>query len=222
MAESLEAVIFDLDGTLLDTLEDLADSMNAVLSARGYPPHPVEAYRFFVGEGVEMLVRRALLEAEGDRDDEVARCVERMRSEYSSRWADKTRPYDGIDDLLHDLADAGIPKAVLSNKPEDFTLLTVGRLLRGHVFVSVRGQREDTPAKPDPAGALAIAEELGLEPAQVLYVGDTATDMQTASRAGMYAVGVSWGFRSVQELVDHGACMIVDRPAQLMNFFTHG
>jgi phosphoglycolate phosphatase len=210
-----DAALFDLDGTLLDTLEDLADSMNAVLAARGLPVHPSDAYRYFVGDGVGNLVRRALPEASRD-EATVPRIAAEMRRAYRERWDAKTKPYDGIEEMLEGLRAAGVRLAVLSNKPEDFTILCVEKMLDAGRFEIIRGARDGVPRKPDPIGAVEIAAAMDLPPGRFLYVGDTNTDMQTAVAAGMYAVGVSWGFRPAEELRENGAQTIVDRPADVV------
>jgi phosphoglycolate phosphatase len=208
-------VVFDLDGTLLDSLEDLAESMNQVLEGLGFPVHPVPAYRYFVGEGLEVLARRVLPEAACDQDT-LARVVAAMRRVYGGRWDRKTRPYPGVPELLEELRVRGLRRAVLSNKPDDFTRLAVERLLAPHLFDVVQGMRPGTPPKPDPTGALAVAARLGVAPASCLYLGDTATDMQTACRAGMYPVGALWGFRTRAELEESGARTVVERPAEVL------
>lgn len=210
-----KAVLFDLDGTLLDSLEDLADSMNAVLHRQRYPEHPVEAYKYFVGDGIEALARRALPEAHRD-EEAIAACVREMRQEYGNRWDKKTRPYPGIPELLDELSRRGVKMTVFSNKPDETTRVMVARLLPRWRFERVRGERPGTPRKPDPAGALEIARELGLSPEEFLYVGDTDTDMKTALAAGMFPVGVLWGFRDAGELEAHGARAIIKRPLDLL------
>lgn len=210
-----DAVIFDLDGTLLDTLADLADSMNHVLERRGLPPHALAAYKRFVGDGIENLVLRALPE-EMRTQDTIAGCLVEMRSEYGRRWADKTRPYDGIPALLDALVARGLKLAVLSNKPNDFTQLTVARLLPVWRFEAVVGLRAGAPRKPDPSSALQIVDALALPPQRFLYVGDTDTDMKTARAAGMYAVGALWGFRTAAELSANGAQSLIGRPEELL------
>lgn len=211
----LRAVVFDLDGTLLDSLEDLADSMNQVLTREGLPVHPVDAFRYFVGDGMEMLVRRAL---PPDRVDPptVARTLAAMRAEYDRRCADKTRPYPGIPELLDALTRRAVPFAVFSNKPHDAAVDLVGRLLGRWRFAAVLGARPGFPAKPDPAGALETAALLGVAPAQCLYLGDTGTDMRTARAAGMWAVGALWGFRSDAELREAGALTLAAAPADVL------
>lgn len=209
------AVVFDLDGTLLDSLEDLAESMNQALESLGFAPHPAPAYKYFVGEGMEVLARRVLPKAAHDPDT-LARTVAAMRQVYGRRWDLKTRPYAGVPELLAALQARGLRRAVLSNKPDDFTRLTVERLLAPYAFDLVQGVGPGTPPKPDPAGAQAVAARLGVAPAACLYLGDTATDMQTACRAGMYAVGALWGFRTRDELEDNGARAVVERPAEVL------
>jgi phosphoglycolate phosphatase len=206
-----------LDGTLLDTLEDLADSMNEALSEAQLPTHPVDSYRTFVGDGVVALVRRALPDEKRADEDFVARMVEKMRSEYTRRWDAKTRPYDGVPELLAGLEDKKIPKAVLSNKPHDFTQLCVKRLLPEWRFDAVLGVSNDVPPKPDATGVRRITEQLGLRPAEFLYLGDTDTDMNTAVAAGMYPVGAGWGFRSPEELLGNGAAVVVSRPQDVLS-----
>ena len=209
------AVMFDLDGTLLDTLEDLADSMNLALGQLGCPPRPPEEFKTIVGDGVVVMAQRSLPQ---DRQDEatVARCVALMRAEYGTRWADKTHPYAGIPELLDALAGRGIRMAVVSNKPDDFTRLCVGRLLPRWRFDAVIGMSLATPAKPNPKGVLGIAASLGLAPADFLYLGDTNTDMRTAVAAGMFPVGALWGFRSAEELLASGAKVLIGKPGDLL------
>ena len=211
----IKAVLFDLDGTLLDTLTDLAESMNAVLARLGLPGHPRDAYRYFVGEGVEVLARRALPE-ESRRQEMIRRCADEMRIEYQGRWAETSRPYPGIPELLDSLASLGLSLTILSNKPDDFTRLAVNRFLPGWPWQEVRGERAGTPRKPDPSGALVIAGKLGLAPGQFLYLGDTNIDMRTAITAGMYPVGVLWGFRTRTELEEAGAKTLLHHPLDLL------
>jgi phosphoglycolate phosphatase len=209
------AVIFDLDGTLLDTLDDIADSANKVLTGRGLPPHPVDDYRFFVGDGVKKLVERIL--PPGERSESlVEKCLLEMREEYGRNWNVKTRPYDGIPELLASLEDLGLKRAVLSNKPDELTQVCVAELLSVWTFDAVAGHSELTPHKPHPAGAEALAHRLEVEPAEIVLVGDSDIDMKTAVNAGMYPAGATWGFRPREELVAAGARALLDRPADLL------
>ena len=210
-----KAVLFDLDGTLLDTLDDLADSMNQVLADMGYPQHRTEDYRYFVGDGMEMLVSRAL-PPEARKGHVVARGLAAMEAEYGRRWSCTTRPYAGVPAMLDELQSRQTLMAILSNKPEDFTRLTVSTLLKSWSFDAVCGARPGVPKKPDPAAALEIAARLRVRPSECLYLGDTATDMKTACRAGMYAVGALWGFRGAAELEAGGAQALVEGPADFL------
>lgn len=212
-----KAVLFDLDGTLLDTLDDLADSTNAALAELGLPGHPVEAYKQFVGDGLENLVRRAMRQESLDKTL-LVRGIELARHEYAGRWAVKTRPYAGIPDLLTGLSRRGIPMAVFSNKPDEFTQSCIARLLPDWQFQAVQGANAELPRKPDPRGALAIAARMGIAPSQVLYLGDTNTDMQTAVAAGMFAVGALWGFRTAEELLATGAAVLAKTPTEVLGW----
>ena len=215
-----KAVLFDLDGTLLDTLEDLADSMNAALSGLGFPLHPVSSYKDFVGEGVEFLAYSALPE-KNRNEATLAECIKRMRQEYGLRWDHKTKPYSGIPELLTELEKRGIRKAILSNKPDDFTKKVAGKFLKDWSFETVLGSQTNFPKKPDPVAALSIAESMKFQPMEFLYLGDTKIDMLTAVAAGMFPVGALWGFRSRQELAESGGKKLIQKPQELLEFFHH-
>jgi phosphoglycolate phosphatase len=210
------AVIFDLDGTLADTLKDLADATNWALAQFNLPPHPLESYRYLVGEGRTQLCRRALPQDRQELTDELARL---MTEYYGQHCFDYSRPYPGIPDLLKKLTARGIRLTVLSNKPQPFVELTMKKLFGEFHFDIILGDKPDMPRKPDPAGAILIAQHLGLAPEIIAYVGDTSIDMQTANRAGMPAIGVSWGFRDREELIEHGAKFIVDTPEELLKIW---
>lgn len=212
---SPRAVLFDLDGTLLDTIDDLADSMNAALSLRGMPIHSANAYKSFIGDGIEMLARRAL--PLDDRDAAtVLGVVKDMRREYSSRWNAKTRPYPGVPELLDGLVLRELKLAIFSNKPHDFTQRIAAHLLDRWPFDPVIGAQQGMPKKPDPAQALRIAKEHGIAPERWLYLGDSGVDMETAVAAGMIPVGVLWGFRDADELRSHGARTLIEHPEHLL------
>lgn len=217
----IQAVLFDLDGTLLDTLTDLAAAMNSVLARLNLPTHPLDAYRYFVGDGMETLAWRVLPE-ESRTPSMVAHCAEAMRDEYHDHWAVASKPYQGIPELLDALADRGVTLTILSNKPEDFTTMMVNHFLSPWPWRLVRGARPDCPKKPDPAGALAIAETLALAPAQFLYLGDTNTDMRTAIACGMYPIGALWGFRTRRELMESGAQALLQHPMEMLTIDTVG
>ncbi len=209
-----QAVIFDLDGTLLDTLEDIADSLNRVFAEAGLPTHPVAAYRYFVGSGAEELAWRALPEEARTRE-RITGLVAGFQTEYRSGWNIKTRPYPGIEGMLQRLRDNRVPTAVFSNKPQEFTRLAVEEYFPGYPFSAVIGQRDGVPLKPDPAGAEEIGKIFSLPAEEIIFLGDTGVDMETARRAGNFPVGASWGFRPVEELEKSGAGAIIDRPEEI-------
>ena len=212
-----EAVLFDLDGTLLDSIEDLTDSMNIVLDGFGFPGHDVATCKHFVGDGVEIFALRAL--PENHRDEAtVAQCAAEMRAEYRKRWSLKTRPYDGIPELLDDLTLRNLKLAVLSNKPEESTREMVAELLSKWRFFPVAGARPSVPKKPDPTLAIEISQQLRLPADKFLYLGDTGTDMKTARGAGMFPVGALWGFRTAEELKDTGAKVLAAHPSEVLQF----
>jgi phosphoglycolate phosphatase len=204
---------------LLDTLADLANSMNAVLTRFGFPTHPTDSYRYFIGEGADCLVRRALPKNHLD-DETVSKSMAAVQDEYSKHWADNTKPYPGIPELLSALQGRKIPMAVLSNKPDNFTRIMVEKLLPDWSFRIVRGAKPPMPKKPDPAATLQITRELQTPPHRFLYLGDTNTDMLTANAAGMYAVGALWGFRTAEELNASGAKTLVEKPQDVLKFFS--
>ncbi|WP_310601306.1 HAD-IA family hydrolase [Desulfobulbus sp.] len=209
------AVLFDLDGTLLDTLDDLASAANQVLADRGWPSHPVDAYRHFVGDGLRSLVER-MLPADRRDAETVSAAVAAFQETYARTWDRRSAPYPGIADLLDRLSAGGVRMSVLSNKPDAFTRLCVERLLPRWHFEPLLGQRQGVPKKPDPAAALEIARLLQLDPSRILYVGDSGVDMRTAHAAGMDAAGVLWGFRDRAELVRTGAKHLAARPEDLL------
>ncbi len=214
--KSFKAVLFDLDGTLLDTLEDLGDSMNAVLASRGYPTHPLAEYRYFVGDGVEMLVRRAVPESAGGNQPIIRACMAEMRDEYSKRWQNKSKPYPGIPELLDWLTGRDVLLTILSNKPDAFVHEIARHFFGKWRFAAAQGALPDVPRKPDPSAALAISRIVGAPPASFLYLGDTNTDMQTANAAGMFPVGALWGFRPEAELREAGARFLAAAPQDLL------
>lgn len=210
---SVAAIIFDLDGTLLDSLQDVADAGNAALEEHGFAAHPASAYRFFLGEGMETLARRAL--PRGVDEDVAAGVCARLREIYADNWSRRTVPYPGVRAMLSGLAAKGLPLAVLSNKPHELT-----RLVTRHYFPEVFAHAQGSPpggrAKPDPALALEAARLLGAPPERVFFVGDSGVDMDTATAAGMTPVGALWGFRPREELLAHGARLLLPSPEDLL------
>jgi len=212
-----QAAVFDLDGTLLNTLADIADAMNAALERMGFPGHGTTAYRYLTGDGVRALAERSV--PEGAKDEgTVAACIREFRSEYADRWGTKTRAYPGITGLLTELARRRVKLSVLSNKLDDFTRQAVRDFLSGFDFSIVIGAKPDLPPKPDPAGALLIARELRISPVHIIFLGDTGVDMMTAVRAGMFPVGALWGFRDEKELRENGAKAVIGTPGDLLEF----
>ena len=210
-----DGILFDLDGTLADTLEDLADAMNRVLRGEGLPEHGYAECRRMIGYGIRQLVSAAL-PAERRDAPTVDRCFALMMADYSQHSLVKTHLYADVPEVLTALRAAGLKLAVLSNKADEPTQRIVAALFADGVFDAVAGARTDVPLKPDPAGALLIAASLGLEPGRMLYVGDSPTDMRTALAAGMTPVGVSWGFRTRDELLEAGASALLDHPRELL------
>ncbi|WP_163864259.1 HAD family hydrolase [Myxococcus eversor] len=209
----LRAVFFDLDGTLVDSLGDIADAMNHALAHHGLPTHQEPAYRRFVGEGVRELARRAV---PAGREDLAAPVLETYRAYYDEHLFDRTASYPGIPALLATLAEQQVVMGVLSNKSDSFVKRLVERLLPGVAFARVYGERPGVPRKPDPTAVLGMAAELELVPGVCGFVGDTAVDMETARAAGMYGVGVTWGFRDAEELHAHGARAVATTADELL------
>ncbi|HVC93599.1 MAG TPA: HAD family hydrolase [Pirellulales bacterium] len=210
------AIVFDLDGTLLDSLADIGETANSVLARLGFPVHALGEYRRFVGEGVAVLFHRAL--AAGRRTDEIiAHCISEFQIAYGRNWNVHTKPYMGIPELLDSLAERGLKMAVLSNKPHEFARRCVEHYFPAR-FEVVFGERDGVPRKPDPAAAFEIAQRLGIAAREFVYVGDSAVDMETALNAGMRPIGAAWGFRSVDELNAAGAGAIISQPLELLSF----
>ena len=210
------AVIFDLDGTLLDTLADIAYSINSTLERHGLPVHPVDSFRRMVGSGFRNTVEMAV--AGGPFEDH----IDALASEASRAYADdpvsRTRFYDGIEQLLDALRNQGIPFAVLSNKPDYLVQILAREFFAGHGFTHICGHRDGLPRKPDPTTALHLAGVLGCDPSEVLFLGDTDIDMMTARNAGMKAIGAAWGFRDSEELVAAGAEAVLSCPEEVMAY----
>lgn len=210
-------VIFDLDGTLLNTIADLATATNQALKHYGYPIHEVDAYRFFVGNGINKLFERAL--PEGERTEEnILKIRSRFVPYYDVHNADLSRPYPGITELLHALQQQGIMIAVASNKYQAATRKLIAHYFSEINFVEVLGQREGIPAKPDPCIVHDIIAKAGVKQEEVLYVGDSNVDMQTAHNAGVTAVGVAWGFRPRAELEALHPAYILEEAEELLQY----
>jgi phosphoglycolate phosphatase len=213
-----KGVIFDLDGTLVNSLEDIADSMNTVLQKFNFPVHDVQTYKQFVGHGIRNLIIKALPEAERN-EASIEKCQNLMLDTYRTNCLNKTRPYDGITELLDTLTSRNLKLAVFSNKTDEFTKKVVQALLPKWRFEAVIGLSNEAHKKPNPSIALQISRMFDLNPDEIIYAGDSAVDMQTANNAGMYAVGVLWGFREKEELLSSGARYLLDHPLDLLKIF---
>ena len=210
-----KGVIFDLDGTLVNSLEDIADSMNLVLRKYGFSTHNLQAYKYFVGNGIRNLVREALPEVFREKKS-IARCFDLMMEEYRNNCLNKTHPYEGIVDLLNELTIRELKLAIFSNKADDLTQKVVGHLLANWNFEVIMGANPEIPRKPNPSGAFLISRKLGVNPEDLIFVGDSDVDMKTANKAGMLAVGALWGFRTKAELTDNGAKYLLKHPLELI------
>lgn len=210
-----KAIVFDLDGTLLDTLEDIAISANFALKTLGFKEEEVAKYRYFVGEGVIKLFEN-IFAASPQRDEVIARAVSLFESHYAKQFYQNTQLYEGVSKMLTFFQKRGFKMAILSNKPDSFTKMCVLKYLRTWEFEAVFGAREGIPKKPHPQGALDLAEVLHVKPEACYYLGDTMIDMQTAMRAGMIPIGALWGFRDEDELRLHGAQFLAKTPSEVI------
>lgn len=210
-------VIFDLDGTLLDTIADLASATNHALIQLGYPTHETETICTFVGNGINKLLERAL-PAEEQTEENVIRMRSHFVPYYDAHNADLSRPYPGIEALLQDLQNQGTGIAVASNKYQEATVKLVKHYFPNIEFAEILGQREGIPVKPDPTIVFDILQKTSIKKEDVIYVGDSGVDMQTARNAGVDAIGVSWGFRPRTELEAHHPSAIIDKAEELMDY----
>lgn len=210
-------VIFDLDGTLLNTIADLAAATNYALQACGYPTHNTDAYRFFVGNGINKLFERALPEGVRSKEN-----VLKIRSlfvpYYNEHNADLSRPYPGIENLLETLQEKGYMLAVASNKYHEATQKLIKQYFPRINFLAILGQRENIPAKPDPQVVYEIMEKAGVERKEVVYIGDSSVDMQTGANAGVTTIGVCWGFRPRTELEAYNPSLIAEQAEDILYF----
>lgn len=209
------AVIFDLDGTLLDTIGDIADSLNIALSANGFKTHEADSVKTFVGSGVNIMLSRALAN-EKISPERLAAVKARYMAEYAVRQAVKTHAYPGVAEAIDELRRLGIKTAVLSNKPHKDTASTVAHYFTLARFDIVQGQLDGVPIKPDPTVLLRMVRELGARKEECLFVGDSDVDMQTARNAGMKKIGVLWGFRDHAALAENHADHIIADPARIV------
>lgn len=212
----IKLVIFDMDGTLLNSIVDLAEACNVMLEKRGFPLHEVKEYQYFVGDGMRKLVERCLPEKEAADSEYVETALRDFLAHYQLHSADHTRPYDGIPELVKELTQKGIGVAVATNKRQDALEILLKKFFPDITWAAAYGQRAGVPIKPDPQVVYDILENTGVPADEVLYLGDTAVDMRTADNAGVKKIAVLWGYRTRQELIDAGATDFADTPAEIL------
>ena len=213
-----KAVVFDLDGTLNDTIASIKRSADEALGRFGFGPYTVEQYKYFVGDGAAVLVERCL-EAGGDKEHvHFKEAYAEYQKVFEKYCMYRVKPYDGIRELLSALKERGVKLAVLSNKPHNRTVEVINEVFGGDCFDIVLGQREGIQRKPSPEGVFYILKQLGLTAEEILYLGDTGTDMQTGKAAGAFTVGALWGFRTKGELEENHADAIIDEPLKLLDY----
>ena len=215
-----KGIIFDLDGTLLDTIEDLTDSVNDVMKHYHFPEHDVQACKMMVGNGFRKLITRALPEEKQKDESFIDEAQAEFAKAYHKRYLNKTIPYEGIMELLKQLEKHGIKVAINSNKRSDYTQALADKFFKDQKLTAVYGERESEgiPKKPDPTAALEIARQMNLSEKEVLYIGDSKTDMETGLNAGMDTIGVAWGFRGAAELKQNHATYIVEKPEEILGY----
>lgn len=211
----IKAVLFDLDGTLADSLIDLADGVNTALKTKGFATHPVEAFKYFVGDGIPKMIERALPQ-QSRNEHTVNELKDVFLPYYAEHYADNTYAYDGMVELVNTLKENGFIVAVVTNKAQAMADKVVTSLY-GDVFDLIFGKRDGIPAKPDPTAALMAMKELGVAPEECVFIGDSGMDVATAVNSGAVPVGELWGFRGEQELLDNGAEYIINKPYELLD-----
>lgn len=212
-----KGVIFDLDGTLVNSLEDIANAMNSVLQHLDYPTHSYENYQYFIGSGLRNLVSKSLPKHHND-ETQIERCYQLMVKVYRDHCTNQTKPYNGIIELLDYLISHNMKLGVFSNKSDELTKKIVASLFPDY-FHSIVGLSIESLKKPNPSEAIAISKNFALNPEEIIFVGDSGIDMQTATNANMHAVGVLWGYRSEEELIVNGAKHILNHPSDLIQIF---
>ncbi|EAY31845.1 HAD family hydrolase [Microscilla marina] len=218
---NIKAIIFDLDGTLVNSVRDYADTANDVLNSYDFPTHTLQDYQRFLGNGLVDFVQSILPACYEPGSRVFEKCLEQFRRTYTANCCNYTTLYTGIVDLLDELSSANVPLSLLTNKPHEMTLKVAQAYLDRWKFFHLMGYQGLFPQKPAPNAALHIAQSIGIAPDSIALVGDTPADMHTARNAGMYGVGVAWGFRSVEELQEAGASKIVTEPKQIIDLVTN-
>lgn len=214
--------IFDLDGTLLNTIKDLGDAVNYALDRNGFHTHSVASYPYFVGNGVRRLIERSLPEDARKSSTTVNTMLKDFKQFYNEHNTDRTEPYDGIPELLQQLQDNGVQLAVASNKYQQATLKIINTFFPNIDWVAIVGQQEDIPIKPDPSIIFMILAQAHISKQDTIYIGDSGIDMETARRACIDSVGVTWGFRPVKELKEYHANVIINRPQDILPIIENG
>ncbi len=215
IVKMIKAVLFDLDGTIANSLKDLANAVNFALSHENFPLHEVEEFKMFVGDGMPKMIERALPEEHRDAET-VERMLNYCLEHYSVHYADYTSSYEGVPELISELKKMGLIIAVVTNKMQEMADIVVSKLY-GDTFEKVFGKREGVPAKPDPTMALLAMEELGVKPCECVFIGDSGMDVLTGVRSGALPVGELWGFRGEEELKENGAKYIISKPCELID-----
>lgn len=211
----IKAVLFDLDGTLIDSLSDLADATNRVLQNNGFAPRPKEAFPYYVGNGIPKMIERALPDAVKDAET-VNRLTKEFLAYYGQHYADKTVAFDGMPELITDLKKNGLRLAVVTNKAQEMAEAVVKKLYGEKTFDLIFGKRADTPAKPDPTVSRSVMETFGVLPEECAFLGDSGVDMQTARNCGALPIGVLWGYRNEAELRENGVQFLIQKPKEFL------
>ena len=213
-----KAAIFDMDGTLINSLEDLADSVNEAMDHYGFAKHTLEEYRYFVGNGARKLIKRSIPKDKAQDEDFVSEVLDYYNGCYERHLTNKTKPYEGIIEFLQKLQALKIPLGVCTNKQQFAADEIVSAMFPAKMFDAVIGDSKGLPRKPDPTKVLKIAAQFKVEPNQVAYFGDTSVDMETAHNAGFLSVGVTWGFRPKSELIESGAEILINHPSEIWQY----
>ncbi|MDX1828195.1 MAG: HAD family hydrolase [Lutibacter sp.] len=214
VANGFKGVIFDLDGTLINSVEDIADAMNVMLKQNDLPTHNLKTYEQFLGSGIRDLLKKAVAKKSNEKEF-MDTCWNEMIAIYTSNCTNKTKPYNGIINLLDTLVSQKIEMAILTNKADHLAKKIVAELFPTYNFEAVIGLTNEEAKKPNPVTAIQISKKFNLNPNEIVFVGDSGIDMQTATNAGMFAVGVAWGYRDKNELIANGAKFILNHPSDL-------
>lgn len=217
----IKGIIFDLDGTLLDSIEDITNACNTMLHKHGFPTHPVDQYINWIGNGAGNLVRLSLPGSIAVDGEKFRVYLDEYKNGYMQNLMVKSALYEGVPELLVFLNEYNIPMAVNTNKPHEQSVIIADHFLKPYHFKIIQGQMDDVPRKPDSAGALLIAGHLGLNPSDIVYIGDSTIDVMTSKAAGMKMIGVKWGYGTADEMKRAGCEYLIDSPVGLITFIKH-